>query len=1396
MKINRPFLFQAIVAFVFFSLSTFNVFSQIISDDFSDGDFTASPTWSGDDAVFTVNASNQLQLNNTVADQSALSTSFTSSSLNNREWRFYFKQGFSGSDNNQSRLYFAASAVATEYTGSGSAGATGYFLKLGEAGTSDVIRIYKDDGAITTELAACTTIFNSSSNNQAGIKITRDDAGNWEVLIDATGGTNYVSEATFTDNSYNTSAAINWICTYTASNGDAFFLDDIYFGEIVIDATPPQLISATATSASMLDVMFDEAVSTATCEDENNYEVLGFASPSSAVRDAGNHALVHLTFAASFVENVTQTLEVQNIEDEAGNALTNAQTEFLWFVAAAPEYRSVVFNEVLADPTPLVGLPDAEYVEIFNASNEAYDLSGWQFVNTTTVKTLTSFILEPNEYVVLCDVNLASQFTNAIGISSPSALTNTTDSLTLLDNNGNVIDVLVYNIDWFATSEKADGGWSLEQVNPFYPCANNANNWSESSNANGGTPAAQNSVYNNAPDTTPPTIISVSPIDATHFLLQFSEAMDIDSWANGGFDLIPFNSVSSTVWSANGVSWICTTDLPLNYEAEYQILNLDINDCAGNAMLAFVFEFIFGLEPQLGDLIINEIYPDPNVSASFPFAEYVELYNKGNHILNLQGVMLNSGIIEEHTILYPDSLIVLADDANGFSFFGLVGAKTFLTSFPSLTNGGLELTLKNLNEDILDLVHYDISWYQNTSKDDGGWSLELVNPFLPCSGIANWKASEAGIGGTPALQNSIYDETPDTISPNILSISPIDETHFFIQFSEPLDTSTWANTGFGFDPFNSVSSTVWNQNNDGWTCTTDQTLFFNETYSIVNLALSDCSGNAMQLNTYTFTLGHAPTVGDIIINEIYAQPTGNNGIPDAEYVELYNASENVINLQGVMLENELIEQHILIYPDSFLVLADVENNFEFSAFNGDVVFLQHLSLTDGGMNLELKDANEIILDQVNYNTFWYHDLNKDGGGWSLELINPNDPCSNEDNWRASVNARGGTPAERNSVYSIAPDITPPQLLYVLSEPINSVTLVFNEPIDETSLSNLTWTVNGEVQNISNAHLANDDGTWVSIFYGTMTAGVVYTFDLSGIQDCWGNESVLIQNRFALPETAQPGDIIINEILYNPYENGKDFIEIYNNSLRNISIAEWKLSKLDAISTRTITELQMVLLSGEYLILTEDGTDLIAFYPDTKTNRIFRVEDMPDFPSEDAVFIALPDSIISDAVFYNDAAHFPLLNSFDGVSLERIAFNRPSADITNWHSASELVGFATPGYQNSQSNNNFTTEQSFEVVNEIFSPDNDGFQDVVTFAYNLDEPGYTGNITIYDSEGRHVKKLMQNDLLGLSGSISWDGFNDEKQKASIGIYVVYFEVFNLKGDVSKFKKTCVVAHQLD
>ncbi len=145
-----------------------------------------------------------------------------------------------------------------------------------------------------------------------------------------------------------------------------------------------------------------------------------------------------------------------------------------------------------------------------------------------------------------------------------------------------------------------------------------------------------------------------------------------------------------------------------------------------------------------------------------------------------------------------------------------------------------------------------------------------------------------------------------------------------------------------------------------------------------------------------------------------------------------------------------------------------------------------------------------------------------------------------------------------------------------------------------------------------------------------------------------------------------------------------------------------------------------------------------------------------------------------------------------MALERIDYHAPTQSPENWHSAATSAGYGTPTYKNSQYRINDGVQGVVKASPEIVSPDNDGRDDFATIDYNFQEPGYVANITIFDASGRPVRYLQRNALCGTKGSFRWDGLGEKSQQLAIGVYVIFTEVFNLKGHRKQFKQVVVVA----
>jgi len=315
-------------------------------------------------------------------------------------------------------------------------------------------------------------------------------------------------------------------------------------------------------------------------------------------------------------------------------------------------------------------------------------------------------------------------------------------------------------------------------------------------------------------------------------------------------------------------------------------------------------------------------------------------------------------------------------------------------------------------------------------------------------------------------------------------------------------------------------------------------------------------------------------------------------------------------------------------------------------------------------------------------------------------------------------------------------------------------------------------------------------------------GRIYTLTLENVVyncvgiPCNNNEDF----RFGIAEIAEPNDIVVNEVLFNPVGDGVDFVEIYNRSGKIIDLSTLKLGSIsinqfepnDTIY-KSVSGENILLLMEEYLVLTIDPVIVMDQYFTNSPQSFLKMESLPSYNNESGtVLISGENGTLIDAFSYDEDMHHPLLYSVEGVSLERINFNRSSQDNTNWHSASEEVGYATPGYENSQFVEEGEIEEEVTIDPEIFSPDNDGYNDVVNIHYKFDQTGYTADITIFDAQGRLIKYLVENSLLGTSGTYTWDGRTEDNQKANIGIYIIYFEAFNPEGQVKKYKISVVLA----
>ena len=308
----------------------------------------------------------------------------------------------------------------------------------------------------------------------------------------------------------------------------------------------------------------------------------------------------------------------------------------------------------------------------------------------------------------------------------------------------------------------------------------------------------------------------------------------------------------------------------------------------------------------------------------------------------------------------------------------------------------------------------------------------------------------------------------------------------------------------------------------------------------------------------------------------------------------------------------------------------------------------------------------------------------------------------------------------------------------------------------------------------------------------------YSVRIENVTDCSGNLIGEADNTatFVLPQRAEPGDLLLSELLFRPRSGGKKFVELYNHSDKHIDLSGWHLAdvKGDTLANvEIITNQHYVLAPGEYIALTEEPKTLKADYSLAPEDRLLQVESLPSLSAEEGTLALLsPLQEIVQKISYADRAHHSLLMSTQGVSLERTTWDDATEDDPAvWQSAAQVAGYATPGYRNSQQAERLTSLATLTVDPPIFAPGQAGQADYTHIHYRLGQAGTVANVSIYDAQGRLVRNLAQNMTLAAQGFLAWDGTTDDRQRVSIGYYVIFFEIFDTQGRVNVFKEKVVV-----
>ncbi|PLW93142.1 MAG: hypothetical protein C0592_07090 [Marinilabiliales bacterium] len=240
------------------------------------------------------------------------------------------------------------------------------------------------------------------------------------------------------------------------------------------------------------------------------------------------------------------------------------------------------------------------------------------------------------------------------------------------------------------------------------------------------------------------------------------------------------------------------------------------------------------------------------------------------------------------------------------------------------------------------------------------------------------------------------------------------------------------------------------------------------------------------------------------------------------------------------------------------------------------------------------------------------------------------------------------------------DFTPPTALDAWAEDINTVKVVFDEAVRDTSAENASHYTG--LTPVSTAVLNAGLDTVTLNLSSSLTSGIMDTLYVEGVRDTSNNAMAAMQMFPIFIDTSTTvADLVITEIMYNPPESGTDsleFIEIYNNGSTSVNIFNYELAYG---STSYTFDTAILIAPATYFLVGIKADKSTAFYG------------VPFYHgpsvglSNSGTFITIKNSsgAMVDTVFYDDVSPWPTEPDADGYSLSFCDPNLDNNDGALW-----------------------------------------------------------------------------------------------------------------------------------
>ncbi len=1102
----------------------------------------------------------------------------------------------------------------------------------------------------------------------------------------------------------------------------------------------------------------------------------------------------------------------------------------------------VTLSEIMFDP--LASENTDEFVEIFNTSDmDSIDLTGWQMSDGTGWDKIVTIpdgkiILAPRKYAIVLDPDYFTNSKTYQNLIPPEALILTIDNSTfgsgglsnssaevvsIFDSSGNMISSYQYSVG-------NQAGHSDEKIT--LDGDNSTDNWANCLLLNG-TPGFQNSVYKFDYDLALIDSIQCQPekpgaSDSIKLVVPIYNCgvKGVDKFEVTVFHDIDFDSISPINEKIEGKNFDGIVLPGENYFVEFYIKNfsaglnqfvLNLNYSADQNLSNNRIIYLLKVHFEFNTLLITEIMYYPFAAA----AEWIEIFNPGAMAVDVKDWLISDSrknaaisIWPNSLFIQPDSFLIVTANSGFLNQHPSLAKQTIVIqkNWPTLNNSGDQVFLYDFSQFIVDSLSYsaNMGYVQ-------GVSLERTWASASEGNLPSWLRSTDRTGATPGRANSCWPARIDfgltniVINPSRIKVhlpvtikvvvkndgvvkADFQSLFFFDDLNQNrlLDPEELVQEleGIELAPGDSIVFSI------NWTANTSGKHF--PTFRLNEPADEKMDNNFIQSACF---IGFPEK--SLVLNEYYAQPT----LSQVEWVELYNPTTESIHLLDWSIadftpKNQMvIQQEYLIEPGKFCIITEDSLFFDIYSFVKCPVIVadDFPDLNNDEDVIRLKDGAGFIIDSLFYQQDW-----PAAKGKSVERVFWQLNSNDRHTWKICRADAGATPGAINSIdpNEIDLEVKPESIVltpevFTSRDSIGTSLKIFNtgkltisdfdlyfyhNPIGDSNFQIFCKALkikqmlgSGQFVQIETRLPPSPSGRKL------LMTEIVCTGDLN-----------LANNRAIVPFKVGyfPGCVIINEIMYNPFTGQNEWIELYNPGDQPVDLTDWAISNADKKQKFLEFPDPMLLNPQNYVIITEDS----SFFDDWPEVSAPVLVTSPSFPAlnNESDQIWLYDLIGQpmDSVFYSAA-----WGKMDYVSLERIQPDQNSTDPANWSACVSAKG-GTPGRQNSLFVSAMPTMAKISIEPNPFSPDQDNFEDEAIITWQLPMETAHVNLKIYDARGRLIRTLLNAIDSGANCSVIWDGMNDQRQRARMGIYIVFLEALNERqGIITQATHTIVLAHKL-